>query len=144
MADAVDYSVYRHIRSFPEEYETYDFLSAADVLVTDYSGVMFDFGVTGRKMILFTYDREAYLSENGMYIDLNDLGLPIVDTAETLISEIAEPNAGYGEFRERYCSFDVADTAEKVCRSLVSVGGGVETESAETAAKREKGSDLSG
>ena len=49
MADAVDYSVYRHIRSFPEEYETYDFLSAADVLVTDYSGVMFDFGVTGRK-----------------------------------------------------------------------------------------------
>lgn len=138
VADAVDYSVYRHIRSFPEEYETYDFLSAADVLVTDYSGVMFDFGVTGRKMILFTYDREAYLSENGMYIDLNDLGLPIVDTAETLISEIAEPNAGYGEFRERYCSFDVADTAEKVCRSLVSVGGGVETESAETAAKREK------
>ena len=56
VADAVDYSVYRHIRSFPGEYETYDFLSAADILVTDYSGVMFDFGVTGRKIILFTYD----------------------------------------------------------------------------------------
>ena len=47
--DKMDYSGYRHIREFPAGYETYDFLAAADVLVTDYSSIMFDFGVTKGK-----------------------------------------------------------------------------------------------
>ncbi|MCH1982156.1 CDP-glycerol glycerophosphotransferase family protein [Ruminococcus sp. OA3] len=136
--DSVDYSVYRHIRSFPEEYETYDFLSAADILVTDYSGVMFDFGATGKKMILFTYDRDAYLGENRMYIDLNEMGLPTADTAEELITEIEKPNNGYADFQEKFCHYDAPDAAEKVCHSLVFGEDGVKTEYPETAAKRKK------
>ena len=46
----IDCSVYRHIREFPSNYETYDFLTAADVLVTDYSSIMFDFGVTKERL----------------------------------------------------------------------------------------------
>ena len=51
---------YRHIRMFPSNYETYDFLTVCDVLITDYSSVFFDFAVTGRKIILFAYDYEEY------------------------------------------------------------------------------------
>ncbi len=32
----------------------------SDVLVTDYSSSMFDFAVTGRPMVFFTYDLERY------------------------------------------------------------------------------------
>ena len=44
---------YRHIRLFPEGYDTYEVLNACDVLITDYSSVMYDFAVTGRRILLF-------------------------------------------------------------------------------------------
>jgi CDP-glycerol glycerophosphotransferase len=37
-----------------------DLLLIGDVLITDYSSAMFDFAVTGRPMLFFTYDLERY------------------------------------------------------------------------------------
>ena len=119
VGEAIDYKIYRHIRPFPAKYDTYDFLNATDVLVTDYSSIMFDFGVSGKKMVLFTYDREDYLRERGMYIDLNEVELPKADTVDELIEEINRPNEGYPEFQHRFCSNDSADTAKNVCRTLL-------------------------
>ena len=46
-------------------------LVAADVLVTDYSSVMFDFANTGRPMVFFVYDYDDYAhSERGVYWEL--------------------------------------------------------------------------
>ena len=43
---------------------------AADVLVTDYSSMMFDFANTGRPMLFFTYDLDTYRDEvRGFYFD---------------------------------------------------------------------------
>ena len=128
---AVDYSLYRHIRPFPSKYDTYDFLNAADVLVTDYSSIMFDFGVSGKKMILFTYDREIYLQERGMYLDLNAVELPKADTVEELVEEINKPNEGYPKFQEEFCHYDSLDTAKNVCRSLVFGENSVKVEGTE-------------
>ena len=41
------------IKAFPKEYETYDFLNACDVLVTDYSSVFFDYANLKKKMKSF-------------------------------------------------------------------------------------------
>ena len=49
--DAVDYSYFKHILPFPKTYETYEFLSIADVLITDYSSVFYDFANTGHKIV---------------------------------------------------------------------------------------------
>ena len=43
----LDLDNYRHIRPFPSELDTYDVLNACDVLITDYSSVMYDFANTG-------------------------------------------------------------------------------------------------
>lgn len=118
--DQMDYKGYKHIKDFPQEYETYDFMNASDVLVTDYSSVMFDYGVTKRKMILFTYDREEYLKDRGIYLDLNKLGLPLADTVEELIQELNKDAFDYPEFYERFCSYDSKDTPRKVCEILLS------------------------
>ena len=43
---------------------------AADVLITDYSSMMVDFANTGRPMLFFTYDLDAYEDEiRGFYLD---------------------------------------------------------------------------
>jgi CDP-glycerol glycerophosphotransferase (TagB/SpsB family)/glycosyltransferase involved in cell wall biosynthesis len=117
--DQMDYSGYKHIKEFPSKYETYDFLNASDVLVTDYSSIMFDYGVTKRKMILFTYDREEYRNGRGLYLDLESLELPKVDTVDQLIEELKAEHKGYPKFHEQFCSYDSANTPRQVIETLL-------------------------
>lgn len=86
--NSIDYSKFRKIRQFPKEYETYDFLNVCDALVTDYSSVFFDYAVTGRKVVLFAYDKDEYLSTRGMYLDPETLPFPLVQTTEELLKEL--------------------------------------------------------
>ncbi len=61
LADSVlNYSGFKHIRKAPGKFETYEFLSTADCLITDYSSVFFDFAVTGQNIVLFTYDEKEH------------------------------------------------------------------------------------
>ncbi len=118
--EGLNYDDFEHIRPFPEEYETYDFLNATDLLVTDYSSIMFDYAVSGRKIILFTYDRAEYLSDRGMYIDLDKVEFPQADTVEALIEKMNdEEPASYENFRKTYCPYDNRDTALSVCEFLI-------------------------
>ena len=103
--NSIDYSQFNHIEQFPKEYETYDFLNICDVLVTDYSSVFFDFAVSGKKIILFAYDKEEYLGSRGIYMSFDDLPFPIVETAEDLIKECSNEKEieDRSAFLGRYC-----------------------------------------
>jgi len=79
---------YKHIRQFPAEYETYDFLNASDALITDYSSVFFDYAQTGRRIILFTYDLEDYIQSRGMYMDVRDLPFDKCRTVDEAVSAL--------------------------------------------------------
>lgn len=114
----IDYDDFIHIKAFPEDYETYDFLNASDLLITDYSSIMFDYAVSKKKIILFTYDREEYLTGRGMYLDLNQVDLPMVDTVNELIQEINKKEYGYPEFFKEYCSLDHKDCTKEVCEKV--------------------------
>lgn len=48
-----------HIKEFPSQYETYDFLNASDALVTDYSSIMFDYAVANKKIVLLSMTRTS-------------------------------------------------------------------------------------
>ncbi len=127
--DQIDCSEFKRIKEFPATYETYDFLNASDVLVTDYSSIMFDYGVTKRKIILFTYDREEYLAGRGLYIDLEALELPKADTVQELMEEINSAGKAdmqdndaapyYPEFHKQFCSYDSMNTPRQVCETLL-------------------------
>ncbi len=111
----INYRDLLHVREFPASYETYDFLNASDMLITDYSSIMFDYAVSGKKIILFTYDREEYLGDRGIYIGLDEMDLPKVDTVKELVKEINKEEYSYPKFYERFCSLDSADCAKNVC-----------------------------
>ena len=92
-----------------------DLLAATDVLITDYSSVMFDFAVTGRPMIFFTYDLEYYRdSLRGFYFDFEPAAPgPLVATSDELIATLRDIDsvhtgyqARYQAFREQFCDFD--------------------------------------
>ena len=84
---------FSHIRLFPEDCETYEFLNATDGLITDYSSVFFDYAVTRRKIILFTYDEEEYEAARGFYFPLSELPFPQAKTSADLLRFMKEEKA---------------------------------------------------
>ena len=43
---------------------------AADILISDYSSVFFDYSITGKPMFHFCYDYDKYSCKRGMYFDI--------------------------------------------------------------------------
>ena len=98
---------FKHIKSFPTGMETYEVLNIADVLVTDYSSVFFDFANTKKKIVLYTYDEEEYTKTRGFYYSLDELPFPKVYTPNELFDEINKPkDYDDKEFLKKFCTYD--------------------------------------
>ena len=119
-ASQIDFSKFDHIRPFPEDYEVYDILNMADVLITDYSSVFFDFANTERKIILFNYDEADYESYRGFYFPLDDLPFPKVSNADELLEELNSPkDYDDTDFIDRFCQYDNPDACKNILRTVI-------------------------
>ena len=91
--------------------EINELLLAADVLVTDYSSVIFEYALLGRPMVFFAPDLDAYERERGFYFDYRSgVPGPVVETSAALAAALrwpADDVARVVAFARR--SFDVAD-----------------------------------
>jgi teichoic acid ribitol-phosphate primase len=100
-----------------------ELLHVADVLVTDYSSVIYEFALLGRPMVFFAPDLDAYEAERGFYFDYRTgVPGPVVETTEALATALRDPAPD----RDRVAAFaarnfDVADGAatERVVRRLL-------------------------
>lgn len=69
--------------------EINDLLLISDVLVTDYSSVVFEYSLLKKKSIFFTPDLEEYTQSRDFYVDFDEfVPGPIVRNTEALIQEI--------------------------------------------------------
>lgn len=105
-----------------------ELLSVVDVLVTDYSSILFDFLPTGRPAVLYTPDLELYRRERGMYLELETLpaavcrGLDELDRAVSAALASAAGNAdspllpGREQALATYCPNDDGRAAERAVR----------------------------
>ena len=99
---------------------------AADVMITDYSSTMFDFAVTGRPMVFYTYDLAAYRDElRGFYFDLEqEAPGPLVTTADELTAALADDDLvrryapAYAAFRQRYCHLDDGRATDRLIQEV--------------------------
>ncbi|AGZ46151.1 bifunctional glycosyltransferase/CDP-glycerol:glycerophosphate glycerophosphotransferase [Actinoplanes friuliensis] len=84
-----------------------DLLAAADILITDYSSVMFDFANTGRPMLFFTYDLAHYRDElRGFYFDFEqEAPGPLLSTSEEVVAAIRDIDAIAARYTDRYRAF---------------------------------------
>lgn len=79
----------------------------SDILITDYSSVMFDYSILNRPILLFTYDLDEYKDKlRGMYLDIteNRPG-PILFTSkevENAIINIEQTEKENYEFRQKF------------------------------------------
>ena len=61
-----------------------ELLSAADILITDYSSSMFDFALSGKPCFLFALDVGAYTKDRNFYFSLENLPFPLVDSNDAM------------------------------------------------------------
>ncbi|MDP9395018.1 MAG: CDP-glycerol glycerophosphotransferase family protein [Actinomycetota bacterium] len=115
-----DSDVVRNVSHHADVAELY---LAADMMVTDYSSTMFDFAVTGKPLLFFTYDFEHYRDVlRGFYFDfeLEGPGPMLATTGELVdaILDIGDVRAHYAPayeaFRHRYCHLDDGRATERV------------------------------
>lgn len=117
---AVDFSIFNHIKEFPSDLETYEFLSCCDVLITDYSSVLFDFAATGRKIVLFSYDVDLYLKDRGVYLDYESLPFLRAYDVPSLMSAIRDGHyVSNREFLDRFCAYECSDAASRLCSRVI-------------------------
>ncbi|BAJ28862.1 MULTISPECIES: CDP-glycerol glycerophosphotransferase family protein [Kitasatospora] len=119
------------VRDVADHPDVQDLLLVADVLVTDYSSVMFDFAVTGRPMVFFAYDLEHYRDVlRGFTFDFEALAPgPLARTSAGLVAALRDLDpARYREarrvFRERFCPLDDGGAAARVADRLLALGAG--------------------
>lgn len=115
LKDKVNISGYKHIKPFDKKYETYDFLNIADILITDYSSVFFDFAVSNKKIILFAYDEREYFEDRGTYFGFNELPFKKVKNVHDLIDTInSKDDVDITKFLNRFCPYENINASSKI------------------------------
>jgi CDP-glycerol glycerophosphotransferase len=93
---------------------------AADVLLTDYSSIMFDYAVLDRPIVIHAPDWDEYRARRGVYFDL--LAEPpgaVARTEDEVVEAVrAREDGGRAEFRARFCALDDGHAAERVVRRV--------------------------
>jgi len=110
-----------NVTAYPDITELY---LVSDLLVTDYSSTMFDFAVTGRPMVFFTYDLADYRDNlRGFYFDFEaEAPGPLLATSDEVIAAVRDADSvaasyrdAYERFAARFAPLDDGKAGARVC-----------------------------
>ena len=129
LAEAALKEVPMEARIVPNNVDTYDVLSVTDVLVTDYSSLLFDFLPTGRRVISFAHDLEEYAEERGFYVQPTEIVSDVAVTVEDLVSMVEDdswsgPDAKYVESQRKYSSKEDGGASKRCLDEIIDFRNG--------------------
>ncbi len=99
-------------------------MMVCDILVTDYSAIIFDYSLLSKPAIFYAYDLNEYNKEVGFYLDYeNEMPGAICASTMEVIKEIKNGFFDVGKmrlFKEKYMSACDGHSTEKLMEQLVS------------------------
>lgn len=120
----------------PEQYSSFfidvsdetidELLCAADICITDYSSLIFEYALLERPMYFYAYDYKDYVTERGFYYEYeNFVPGPICYTEEELIRQIKECDRRVNvqrvrDFKEQFMSSCDGHSTERIIDQIVS------------------------
>lgn len=98
-----------HIRDVSSYPNLNDLIIASDILISDYSSIIFDYALTDKPIVLFTYDYDQYAKERGVYFDIREW-FQSAETESELIDIIKNINVEQEKrrvksFKENYLQY---------------------------------------
>ncbi len=131
VADTVAAQPHPRVLNVSSVPDTRELLLAADVMVADYSSIIFDFALTRRPILFFVHDIEHYRDElRGMYIDLEaEAPGPMLRTVPELVEALGDVDNGlparhreaYDRFVARHTEFDDGHAAGRAVSAFFGV-----------------------
>jgi CDP-glycerol glycerophosphotransferase (TagB/SpsB family) len=98
----IDLSRYKNILSIKRNIDIMDLLIIADVLITDYSSVFYDYLLTLRPIIFFANDLEKYTEVRDFYYDYKSfVPGPFVQNGDELIQALKNIKQWNPEYEEK-------------------------------------------
>ncbi len=117
----------KFVFDFNKYHTVEDLYLLCDILITDYSSVMFDYGVLKKPMMFFTYDIREYADNlRGMYFDIEkEAPGPLVYTSDELISaisnideEMEKCKGRIDAFNNKYVNFEGPNSCERIFETV--------------------------
>lgn len=110
-----------HIQS---QYDIQELMSLSDILITDYSSVIFDYSLLGKPMAFFAHDLEQYKQERDFYLNYSEMVPgPIFNQTEPLAAWIKKGEFSIESvkgFQERFFEYRDGRASERIVQHIMS------------------------
>ena len=106
------------------EMEINDLLCCADICISDYSSLIFEYSLFEKPMIFFAYDLDDYNDWRGFYYDYDELTPgPVVSTSNEIIDYVLNIDTRFDvekvkAFRERFMSACDGHATERILKLI--------------------------
>lgn len=105
--------------------DTQQLLLASDIIITDYSSVMFEGMIANKPVVLYAKDIDEYNDERGFYFDFNELPFPLAKNNDELIdiiknNDLNEMKKNYDSFKKKVGLVEEGVASKKVCDLITS------------------------
>ena len=126
VSESIDWSPYKGVvYTFDETKDIAWLYLVSDLLITDYSSVMFDYSILRRPMFFFAYDLEDYKDNlRGFYFDfVDEVPGPISRDTDQLIEDIltydpVQWKDKYDAYHEKFNCRDDGKAADKIVKKI--------------------------
>ena len=101
-----------------------DLICAADICISDYSSLVFEYALLDRPLIYYAYDLEDYFDWRGFYYDYFDMaGGPVFYSTEEIVDYIIHIEEQFDReklraFREKFMSACDGQSTERILHSI--------------------------
>lgn len=99
--------------------QLYILMAVSDCLISDYSSVILDYSLLGKKMILYVPDYNDYKDEIGVNLELNELPGQICYSENELIKELKKKEIinleDIKRFNNRFFKYSDGNSAFRIC-----------------------------
>ncbi len=100
----------------------------SDILITDYSSIMFDYAILERPIIIYAYEWEEYKKSRGVYFDLKANPPGVFTQNMDELCELLSAKRYHEElfhqrllaFREKFCEFDDGQATSRLIERVFS------------------------
>ena len=109
-----------HVYAFSDYKDINELLVVCDVLITDYSSVIFDYSLLNKPIVYFVYDKEDYADNRGLYYDFDEyIYGTVVEKREELADAVRKEDMCSNlreEFNRKFMSACTGNSTEKVIK----------------------------
>ena len=98
------------------EESIHDLFTITDILISDYSSIIFDFSLLHKPILLYTPDKQSYIQDVGTFVDLEQMPFVSCNSEKELYTAIIESKLyiEYKTFTDTYFHFQDGKNTDRV------------------------------